>query len=65
MLKKMENKGEGGGQDAPLLDAIGDGEASQQRPIVLHMTLLTFMELAEDGEKFLRAAKLRQDFPQY
>ena len=41
-----------GGQNASLLDAVGDGEAARQRPIVLHLTLLTFMELAEDGEKF-------------
>ena len=41
-----------GGQNASLLDTVGDGEAAQQRPIVLHLTLLTFMELTEDGEKF-------------
>ena len=40
-----------GGQNASLLDAVGDGEAVRQRPIMLHLTLLTFMELAEDGEK--------------
>ena len=27
-----------GGQDASLLDAVGDGEAARQRPIVLHLT---------------------------
>ena len=27
-----------GGQDASLLDAVGDGEAVRQRPIVLHLT---------------------------
>ena len=53
-----------GGQNASLLDAVGDGDAAQQRPIVLHLTLLTFMELAEDGEKFGGTAKARQDFPQ-
>ena len=47
MLKKMENKC--GGQDSSLLDTVGDGEAAQQRPVVLHLTLLTFMQLAEDG----------------
>ena len=52
------------GQKASLLDAVGDGEAVRQRPIVLHLTLLTFMELAEDGEKFWGTAKARQDFPQ-
>ena len=52
------------GQDAPLLDAVGDGEADRQRPIVLHLTLLTFMEMAEDGEKFGETAKARQDFSQ-
>ena len=30
----------------------------------LHLTLLTFMEMAEDGEKFGETAKARQDFPQ-
>ena len=53
-----------GGQDTPLLDAIGDGEAARQRPIVLHLTSLTFMELAEDGKKFGGMATVRQDFPQ-
>ena len=53
-----------GGQNASLLDAVGDGKAAQQRPIVLHLTLLTFMELAEDGEKFGGTAKVCQDFPQ-
>ena len=38
-----------GSQNASLLDAVGDGEAVRQSPIVLHVTLLTFMELAEDG----------------
>ena len=45
-------------------DPLGDGEAAQQKPIVRHLTLLTFMNLAEDGEKFGRAAKAHQDFPQ-
>ena len=44
--------------------STGDGEAARQRPIVLHLTLLTFMELAEDGEKFKETAKARQEFPQ-
>ena len=52
------------GQDASLLDAVGDGKAAKQRPIVLLLTLLTFMELAEDGEKFGGTAKARDDFPQ-
>ena len=39
------------GQNASLLDAVGDGEAARQRPIMLHLTLLTFLKLAEDGEK--------------
>ena len=38
-----------GGQNVSLLDAVEDGEAARQRPIVLHLTLLIFMELAEDG----------------
>ena len=40
------------GQDAPLLDAVGDGEAARQWPIVLHLALITLMELAEDAERF-------------
>ena len=40
-----------GGQKVSLLDAVGDGEAARHRPTVLHLTLLTLMELAEDGEK--------------
>ena len=47
-----------------LLDAIGDGEAASQRPTVLHLILLTFMELVEDGEKFGGTTKACQDFPQ-
>ena len=47
-----QDEEQGGCQDAPLLDAVGDGEAAQQRPFVLHLTLLTFMELVEDGGKF-------------
>ena len=62
MLKEMENNV--GGQNASLLDAVGDGEAARQRPIVLHLTLLTFVELAEDGKKFGETAKVHQDFPQ-
>ena len=52
------------GQNASQLDAVGDGEAVRQRSIVLHLTFLTFMELAEDGEKFWGTAKARKDFPQ-
>ena len=48
-----------GGQDASLIDAVGDGEAARQRPLVLHLTLLTFIELAEDGEKLGGTAKAR------
>ena len=46
-------------QDTSLLDAVGDGEAARQRPTVLHLTLLTFTELAEDGEKFWGTDKAR------
>ena len=31
---------------------------------MLHLTLFTFMELAEDAEKFGGTARTRQDFPQ-
>ena len=47
-----EDEEQCGGQNASLLDAVGDVEAVRQRPIVLRLTLLTFMELAEDGENF-------------
>ena len=53
-----------GGQNASLLDATGDWKVAQQRPIVLHLTLLTFMELAEDGKKLGGTARVHQDFPQ-
>ena len=53
-----------GGQNASLFDAVGDREAARKRPIVLHLTLLTFIELAEDGEKFGETGKACQDFPQ-
>ena len=48
-----------GGQDTSLLDIVGDGEAARQRPIVLHLTLVIFIELVEDGEKFGGTAKVR------
>ena len=54
MLKKIENN-----VGASLLDAVGGGEAARQRPIVLHLTLLTFMELAENGEKIGGTTKAR------
>ena len=53
-----------GGQNASLLDAIGDGDAARQRPFVRHLTLLTLMLLAEVGKKLWGTAKARQDFPQ-
>ena len=59
-----ENGEQCGGQETFLLDAVGDGEAARQRPIVLHLTLLTFMDLAENVEKVWGTAKARQDFPQ-
>ena len=52
------------GQNASLLDAVGDGEAARQRPIVFHLTMLTFLQLEEEGEKMGGTAKARQDFPQ-
>ena len=51
------------GQDASLLHAVGDGETARQRPIVLHLTLLAFMELAENDDKFGGTAKASQNFP--
>ena len=32
-----------GGQNASLLEAVEDGGTARQRPVVLHLTLLTFM----------------------
>ena len=53
MEHDAEEDGEqGGDKNASLLDAVGDGEAIRKRPIVLQLTLLTFMELVEDGGKF-------------
>ena len=46
-----------GGQNASLLDTVGDGEAARQRSIALHLILLTFMELAVYGEKVWGTAK--------
>ena len=40
------------GQNASLLDGVGDWKAARQRPTVLHLTLLTFMQLTEDAKKF-------------
>ena len=34
-----------GGQNASLLDAVEDGEAAQQRPIVLHLTSVSYTHL--------------------
>ena len=51
------------GQDASLLDAVLDGEAARQRLIVFHLSLLTFMELAENGEELWGTAKVHQHFP--
>ena len=59
-----EDREQCGGQSASLLDVFGDGEAARQRPIVLHLTLLSFIQLAEDGEQFEGTANARQDFPQ-
>ena len=59
MLKKMENNM--GARTHPCLTPLEKGK----RPIVLHLTLLTFMDLAEDGEKFSGTAKACQDFPQF
>ena len=38
-----EDREQCGGQNTSLLDVVGDGKAARQRPIVLHLTLLTFM----------------------
>ena len=51
------------GQSASQLDAVGAGEGARQKPIVLHLALLTFLKLAEDSEKFWATANARQDFP--
>ena len=64
MLKKLENNVGARMHPCLILEMLGDGEAARQRPIVLHLTSLTFMELAEDGKKFGGMATVRQDFPQ-
>ena len=56
MLKKTENN------DESLLDTVGNGETVRQRPTVLHLTLLTFMELAKEGEKFWEQPGLARIF---
>ena len=61
MLKKMENNV--GARTHPCLTPLEMGKLPD-RDLVLHLTLLTFMELAEDGGKFVGTAKARQDFPQ-
>ena len=48
-----------------MLDAVGDWEAARQRPMVLHLTLLTLIGWAEDGDKFWGTAKAHQGFPQF
>ena len=52
------------GLNVSLLDAVREGEAARQRPSVLHLTLLTVIELTDDDENFLETAEARQDFPQ-
>ena len=49
MLKKMENNV--GDRTHPCLTPLKMGKLPD-RDLVLHLTLLTFMELAEDDEKF-------------
>jgi hypothetical protein len=40
-----------------LFDAIGDREAVRHGPVVLHLSHLAFMQLAEYGEELWRATK--------
>ena len=58
MPKKLENNV--GARMHPCLTPL----EMAQRPIVLHLTLLTFMVLLEDGERFGGTTKAHQDFPQ-
>ena len=60
-LKTIETNA--GARTQPSLTPFEMGEAARERPIVLHLNLLTFKELAEDGERFWGTAKARQDFP--
>ena len=62
ILKKIGGE-QGGGQNAPLLDAVDVGKLPDI-PLVLNLTLLPFMEMANDREKFWGTAKTRYDFPQ-
>ena len=59
MLMKMESNV--GARMRPCLMPLEMGKLQ----IVRHLTLLTFMELAEDGEKFWGTAKAHQDFSQF
>ena len=58
----MEHDAEEEGLDTLCLMPLEMGEAARKRPIVLHLILLTFMELAEDGEEFGGTAKRTRIF---
>ena len=62
ILKKIGGE-QGGGQDAPLLDAVDVGKLPDI-PLVLHLTLLPFLEMANDRETYWGTAKTHYDFPQ-
>ena len=62
MLNKMENNV--GARMHPCLTPFEMGKLPDRDPFVLHLTLLTFMLLAEVGKKLWGTAKARQDFPQ-
>ena len=52
-LKKHDAEEDGeqcGGQNAFLLDAVGDGEGARQRSIVLHLTLVTHCASPDLGD---------------
>ena len=60
MLKNMEKNV--GARMHPCLTPFEMGKLPDRDPFVLHLTLLTFMELAEDGEKLERGGD-SQDAP--
>ena len=62
MLKKVENNV--WARTHSCLTPSEKGKLPDRDTIVFHLTLLTFMELAEVGEKFWGIAKANQDFPQ-
>ena len=60
MLKKMENNV--GARTHPCLTPFEMGKLSDRDPLCFTCTLMTYMELAEDGETFGRTARKHYNF---